>query len=70
MVIRKCQRPRNRKLSWFRDGGEVSDRQWRDIIGVLKEQANRLDREYLERLASELGLTDLLMRALVQSGAL
>ena len=25
-----------RKLEWFRRGGEVSERQWWDVVGVLK----------------------------------
>jgi len=53
-----------RKLLWFREGGGVSDRQWSDVVGVLGSQAGRLDRAYLERWAGELGLTDLLARAL------
>jgi hypothetical protein len=51
------------KLEWFRMGGEVSERQWRDIIGVLKIQGNRLDFEYLHRWAEDLGIQDLLMKA-------
>jgi len=53
-----------RKLHWFRLGGEVSDRQWTDILGVLRTQGDRLDAEYLEHWASHLGLTDLLERAI------
>ncbi|MGE5344093.1 MAG: hypothetical protein ACM3SY_21715 [Candidatus Omnitrophota bacterium] len=47
------------KLEWFKMGGEVSERQWRDIIGVLKVQGNNLDMEYLEKWIGRLNLTDL-----------
>jgi hypothetical protein len=53
-----------RKLLWFRQGGETSDRQWGDITGVVKTQGQRLDLEYLRRWATELSLEDLLDRAL------
>jgi hypothetical protein len=55
------------KLEWYRMGGEVSDRQWRDILGVLKTRAGELDLDYLQKWANELKVTDLLERALVQS---
>jgi hypothetical protein len=53
-----------RKLIWYRGGGEVSERQWSDVIGVLKVQAGRLDAAYLSTWAMQLGITDLLERAL------
>ena len=31
------------KLEWYRLGGEVSERQWRDILGVLKTRSGGLD---------------------------
>jgi len=52
------------KLLWFVAGGRVSDRQWRDIRGVVRVQGTALDRAYLERHAASRGLTDLLRQAL------
>jgi len=52
------------KLEWFRIGGEVSDRQWRDILGVMKVQAGKLDLEYLLRGARLLKVADLLEKAI------
>jgi hypothetical protein len=51
------------KLEWYRAGGEVSDRQWGDIVGVLAVQGDALDRTYLDHWAAQLGLIDLLARA-------
>ena len=55
------------KLEWYRMGGEVSERQWRDVIGVLKTRAGELDLEYLREWAVELQVSDLLERALQAS---
>jgi hypothetical protein len=52
------------KLEWFRAGGETSERQWRDILGVLDLQSDRLDLEYLKKWAATLGIRDLLQRAI------
>lgn len=52
------------KLEWFRLGNEVSERQWSDILGVVKVQATALDLPYLRHWADELGVRDLLERAL------
>jgi hypothetical protein len=53
-----------RKLQWFRDGGEVSDRQWNDVLGILMAQGDRLDQSHLRRWSDALGVADLLDRAL------
>jgi hypothetical protein len=57
------------KLEWYRMGGEVSDRQWNDILGVLKVQEATLDMAYLEKWAIELKVEDLLVRALMDAGS-
>lgn len=56
------------KLEWYRMGGGVSDRQWNDILGVLKVQSTNLDMNYLQKWAANLNVTDLLERALVDAG--
>ncbi len=52
-----------RKLEWYRIGRGVSDRQWNDILGVLRVQGASLDTDYLEYWAAELEVADLLERA-------
>jgi hypothetical protein len=57
------------KLEWYRLGGEASDRQWRDILGVLKTKTGDLDLDYLRQWAKELKVSDLLERALIQAAS-
>lgn len=55
------------KLEWFRKTGEQSDRQWRDALGIAKQQRRSLDLDYCRRWAHDLDVEDLLDRLLVES---
>ena len=55
------------KLEWYRRGGEASERQWTDVTGVLRA-VGALDDAYLRQGAAELGVADLLDRALEEVG--
>jgi hypothetical protein len=50
-------------LEWFRAGGEVSENQWKDVVGIPKVQADSLDLAYLRQWAGELHVEDLLEKA-------
>jgi hypothetical protein len=56
------------KLEWFRMGGETSERQWRDVLGIIKLQLFDLDFEYLRHWAQEIAVADLLEKALDDAG--
>lgn len=56
------------KLRWYREGGEMSERQWRDALGILKIQRNDLDLALLSSEAARWGVEDLLDMALTQAG--
>jgi hypothetical protein len=56
------------KLEWYRLGGEISERQWLDVLGVMRVQAGRLDPAYLDRWAADLGVADLLAGARRDAG--
>lgn len=51
------------KLRWYRDGGEVSDRQWNDITGLIATNPE-LDFDYTRNWAARLRVEDLLDRAI------
>lgn len=54
------------KLEWYKLGGSVSERQWKDILGVIKVQGELLDKNYLLKWAKELSVEDLLEKALME----
>ncbi|MEG4218893.1 hypothetical protein QUA27_26665 [Microcoleus sp. Pol14C6] len=56
------------KLSWYQLIPGGSQKQWRDVLGVLKVQGERLDLAYLNQWVLTLPLTGLLDEALLQSG--
>ena len=58
-----------RKLIWYRQGGEVSERQWSDVLGILRVQRGRLDTSYLRRWAVETEVSDLLERIVGEAGS-
>ena len=36
-----------RKLLWYRQSGEASERRWRDVLGAMRTRAKSLDDAYL-----------------------
>jgi len=56
------------KLQWYKLGGSESNKQWRDIVGVLRVQANEIDLNYLQLWAETLTVVELLEKALVDAG--
>lgn len=52
-----------RKLLWYRAGGEVSEKQWRDVVEVIRIRGPQLEDAHLDTWASRLDLVTLLARA-------
>ena len=52
------------KLEWYKMGDKASDRQWNDVLGVLKVQGDRLNMDYLYHWANKLDIDNLLEKAL------
>lgn len=57
------------KLEWYRLGNEISEQQWRDVIGLLKVRGADLDLDYTRGAAADLGVADLFDRAWEQAFA-
>lgn len=64
IVVKSAEDIVLRKLHWYRLGGESSERQWLDVVGLLSTQGSALDQEYLGHWATVLEVKDLLRRAL------
>jgi len=56
------------KLQWYKIGGFVSERQWLDVIGVIKVQGDLLDKKYLKRWSQKLELSSLMQKAFDEAG--
>ena len=56
------------KVQWYKIGGFVSERQWLDVIGVIKVQGDLLDKKYLKRWSQKLGLSSLMQKAFDEAG--
>jgi hypothetical protein len=52
------------KLQWYREGGRSSEKQWQDVLGVLRVQKDQLDAEYLKKWADTLGVAALFDNAM------
>ena len=55
------------KLRWFNSGGRVSTTQWRDVVGILGISSKKLDLDYLRDWAANLGISDLLEKAISET---
>ncbi|MCK6537773.1 MAG: hypothetical protein L6Q84_32770 [Polyangiaceae bacterium] len=56
------------KLDWYEKGSRISDRQWQDVIGVLKVRGPALDASYIRGWAKALNLSALCERAFDEAG--
>jgi hypothetical protein len=63
LVVKTAEDTVLRKLLWFRAGGEVSEKHWRDVVSVLRINQRTLDSNYLDSWAARLQLGELLTRA-------
>ena len=52
------------KLEWYRLGNEVSERQWDDVVRVMRILGDKVDQDYLQHYAIELAVSDLLQKLL------
>jgi hypothetical protein len=68
LVLKTAEDTVLRKLLWYRAGGEVSDRQWRDVVEVLRVSGPGMEAPYLSHWAARLGLEPLLAKARAEAG--
>ncbi len=50
------------KLKWYHDGGERSERQYGDLLGMLRVQGEGIDQSYIEPWLDRLAVRDLYTR--------
>jgi hypothetical protein len=67
LVVKSPEDTVLRKLLWYREGGCVSERQWRDVVEVLRVSGAEMENDYLTGWAERLGITALLERARAES---
>ncbi len=68
LVVKSPEDTVLRKLLWFQAGGGVSERQWRDVVQVLRVSGAAMDETYLVQWAERLGIAELLDRARIEAG--
>jgi hypothetical protein len=56
-------------MAWFEAGGRTSERQWADVVGVLKLRQSDADVAYLRRWAVALGVEALLEQAIAEAAS-
>jgi len=56
------------KLMGYQIGNRVSERQWLDVLGVLKVQSMTLDAAHLRHWAARLGVAARLAQAWAEAG--
>ena len=69
LIVASAEDTVAQKLLWYRRGGETSERQWLDILGVIAVRGASLDLTYLRQTGDVLEVTDLLERALAESAS-
>ena len=55
------------KLEWYRQSGDTSERQWQDVLAIIRTQDRTLDQDYLRRWAKNLNILKLLEKALTEA---
>ena len=69
LVVKTAEDSVLRKLLWFREGGEVSTKQWNDVLAILRAGGSSLDHAHMATWAPRIGCRGLLRRALDEAAA-